>query len=48
MIAMRHVKFGYGRTVALTCDTLDIGPGVTLLLGPACAVDSADDEYLTP
>ena len=34
MIAMRHVKFGYGRTVALTCDTLDIGPGVTLLLGP--------------
>jgi ABC-2 type transport system ATP-binding protein len=34
MIAMRHVKFGYGRSVALTCDALDIGPGVTLLLGP--------------
>ena len=34
MIAMRDVKFGYGRTVALTCDALDIGPGVTLLLGP--------------
>jgi ABC-2 type transport system ATP-binding protein len=34
MIAMRQVKFGYGRSVALTCDALDIGPGVTLLLGP--------------
>src|SRR5687768_10463596 len=34
MIAMRHVKFGYGRSVALTCDALEIGPGVTLLLGP--------------
>src|SRR5688572_7614493 len=34
MIAMRQVKFGYGRSVALTCDALDIRPGVTLLLGP--------------
>ena len=34
MIALRDVRFGYGRTTALTCDALDIGPGVTLLLGP--------------
>ena len=34
MIALRDVRFGYGRTIALTCDALDIGPGVTLLLGP--------------
>ena len=34
MIALRDVRFGYGRTIALTCDALDIGPGITLLLGP--------------
>jgi ABC-2 type transport system ATP-binding protein len=34
MIALRNVRFGYGRSIALTCDALDIGPGVTLLLGP--------------
>ena len=34
MIALRDVRFGYGRTTALTCDALDIGPGVTLVLGP--------------
>src|SRR5688572_11763736 len=34
MIALRDVRFGYGKTTALSCDALDIGPGVTLLLGP--------------
>ena len=34
MIALRNIRFGYGRDLALTCDALDIEPGVTLLLGP--------------
>src|SRR5215204_425944 len=34
MIALRNVRFGYGRSIALTCDALDLGPGITLLLGP--------------
>lgn len=35
MIALRGVRFSYGRTSAvLTCDALDIGGGLTLLLGP--------------
>jgi ABC-2 type transport system ATP-binding protein len=35
MIALRNVRFTYGRAGdALTCETLDVPPGVTLLLGP--------------
>jgi len=35
MIALRDVRFGYGRgATAFACDSLDVGPGVTLLLGP--------------
>lgn len=35
MIALRNVRFTYGHAGdALTCETLDVPPGVTLLLGP--------------
>jgi ABC-type multidrug transport system ATPase subunit len=35
MIALRNVRFTYGRTGdALTCEQLDVAAGVTLLLGP--------------
>ena len=34
MIALRNVRFSYGKVVALTCDALDVNTGVTLLLGP--------------
>ena len=44
MIALRDVRFGYGRAMALTCDALDIGPGVTLLLGPNGANPPASDS----
>ena len=34
MIALRNVRFSYGKVVALACDALDVKTGVTLLLGP--------------
>ena len=34
MISLRNVRFGYGKTVAFSCDALDVPAGVTLLLGP--------------
>lgn len=34
MIALRNVRFSYGKALAFACDSLDVDSGVTLLLGP--------------